>query len=185
MWFRTLIGLLFIAIYPGLLTAEDTAHDIQDAVGKISPVVYSEIPPDTSGKQVPTVALFKSMLVPGLGQIGNRSYLKAGIIIGLESVLIGAIVHWADKTKDARNRLDAETDPNLRPGLYNTFSDNKDKRNFYSWLLGTTIFISMFDAYVDAHLSRFPKDPDLKEGLSFDIGPDGSELISAGLTFRF
>ena len=31
--------------------------------------------------QNPTTALFKSMFVPGLGQIGNRKYFKAGVFI--------------------------------------------------------------------------------------------------------
>ncbi len=174
-----------VAFFPSLLSAEITSFpDIEDS-SHVSPIVYSEVPPDTSSQQAPTVALFKSMLVPGLGQISNRSYIKAGLVIGLESVLIGAIVHWTEKTNDARDRLDAETDSALRPGLYSTFSDYKSRRNLYSWFLGTTIFLSMFDAYVDAHLSRFPKNPETKKGLSFDIGPSGVDEVSVELTYNF
>ncbi|MCH9030779.1 MAG: hypothetical protein IIB00_00765, partial [candidate division Zixibacteria bacterium] len=35
--------------------------------------------------QNPTAALFKSMAVPGWGQVGNKQFIKAGFVIGLES----------------------------------------------------------------------------------------------------
>jgi len=152
---------------------------------------YSELPLDSTGYQNPTVALFKSMLVPGLGQIGNRSYIKAGIAIVSESIFIGAIVHWAKKTRDAKAAFDA-VDPadsgstDLRGSLYKTYTDYKDKRNFYSWMLGTTIFLSMFDAYVDAHLSRFPAFRNDKEGLSLDMGPaDRPDSFSFKIVWNF
>ncbi len=148
------------------------------------PRTYAETPKDTVLIQNPTVALFKSMLVPGLGQIGNHSYIKAGLAISLESVFIGAIVHWTNKTRDARRDFDKAPD-SLRAYYFNIYSDYKNKRNLYSWLLGTTIFISMFDAYVGAHLSRFPKFKEEKEGLSFKLGPDRPDRFLVTLSWKF
>jgi len=144
---------------------------------------YAEAPQDTVSRQKPTLALFKSMLVPGWGQIGNHQYVKAGAAIALESVLIGAIVHWAGKTGDAKNAFDNSADTLMRGALYKTYLDYKDKRNYYSWLLGTTIFISMFDAYVEAHLAGFPKENE--EGLSFKIEPADGKSLQARLSYRF
>jgi hypothetical protein len=151
------------------------------------PRTYAETAKDTVLSQNPTVALFKSMLVPGLGQIGNKAYIKAGLAISLESVFIGAIVHWAGKTSDAKRAFDNAMDSSLevRTVLFNTYSDYKSKRNFYSWMLGTTIFLSMFDAYVDAQLSRFPKFKEEKEGLSFQMGPDRPDRFMISLSWKF
>jgi len=151
------------------------------------PRTYAETAKDTVLSQNPTVALFKSMFVPGLGQIGNGKYIKAGLAISLESVFIGAIVHWAKKTKDARRDFEnaPDTATSLRTDLFNTYSDYKNSRNFYSWMLGTTIFLSMFDAYVDAHLSRFPNFKEEKEGLSFQMGPDRPDRFLVSVSWNF
>ena len=143
---------------------------------------YVEGEPDTTESGSPTAALFKSLLVPGLGQISNKKYIKAGIIIGLESTLIGTVVHYANKTSDAKRRFDNNTDPDFNPVLFKAFDDAKDKRNYYSWLLGTLIFISMFDAYVDAHLANFPK---YEKKISFDIRQMDEDELQAVITCRF
>jgi len=155
-----------------------------EAAGTI-PLTYAETPRDSFKTQNPTAALFKSMLVPGLGQIGNKRYIKAGFAIALESVFIGAIVHWAGKTNDARERFENEPDTSImRASLFRTYSDYKNQRNFYSWMLGTTIFISMFDAYVDAHLLQFPRFREEK-GFSFDLGPSGRDCFAVTFSWKF
>jgi hypothetical protein len=133
-------------------------------------ILYADVPVDTSLKtQNPTVALFKSLFVPGLGQIGNKKYIKAGVIITLETTLIGTIVHYARKTSRAKKAFD-DAGPGDVPRLFNEYQDARDQRNRFSWYTGTLIFISMFDAYVDAHLAQFPK---IRKRFSFDIEPRG------------
>lgn len=143
---------------------------------------YVESGPDTTKSQNPTVALFKSLLVPGLGQIGNKKYIKAVLVIGLESTLIGTVAHYADKTSAAKRAFDNNTDPVLEPALFKAFDDAKDRRNYFSWLLGTLIFISMFDAYVDAHLANFPK---YENEISLDVRPTKDNELLAVVTWRF
>jgi hypothetical protein len=155
---------------------------ITDSSSETVPGHYAESARDTAGTQAPMAALFKSMLVPGWGQLGNRKYVKAGLIIGLESVLIGAIVHWTDKTSTARKLFDNEEDSVSIPSRFQTFDDARDRKNFYSWLLATTIFLSIFDAYVDAHLAKFPK-PDKK--LSFEVTPPGKNRMGAYISYNF
>ena len=46
--------------------------------------------------QNPTKALFKSMLVPGLGQFGNRKYFKAAVVVGLQAWLISSAAAFRD-----------------------------------------------------------------------------------------
>ena len=145
--------------------------------------IYADTPIDTAMKtQNPTVALFKSLFVPGWGQIGNKKYFKAAIIIPVEVTLIGAIVHYAGKTSDAEAAFKAETDLTRKAVLFADFQDAKDQRNRFSWYTGTLIFLSMFDAYVDAHLAQFPS-PGKK--LSFDIKNGNGDYCRIVLSYKF
>lgn len=135
----------------------------------------------------PTVALFKSLFVPGWGQLSNRKYIKAGIVIAGEALLIGSLVHYAKKTSDARDAFDAAGDTALfsdyeRQQLFDAYRDAEDDRNRFSWYLGTVIFLSMFDAFVDAHLADFPKKDN---ELSLRIRPEDYDAVSVKLTLIF
>jgi len=92
------------------------------------------------------------MVVPGWGQITNRRYFKAAVAIGLETWFIaGAVTEWR-KANDARDAFRA--DPQNLNHFYDYQFYNGNK-NDYLWALGVTVFISMFDAYVDAHLRPY------------------------------
>jgi len=152
---------------------------------KYSGGYYVNTETDTVKWQKPTVALFKSMLVPGWGQLGNRQYIKAGIVIGAEIALISAVIHYAQKTSDAKKEFDNASntdDDDLIRKTFQTFDNFKDKRNYYSWWTGAIIFLSMFDAYVDAHLARFPR---YDKEISLQIGPGSREEIKAVVAVKF
>ena len=134
--------------------------------------------------QQPTVALFKSMLVPGLGQLGNRRYTKALFFAGLESWLIASSLHYASQAADARENYLAADDLSARRDYYNLYDNKRKNRNKFAWVAGLTIFISMFDAYVDAHLSGSPADP-RNNDISFDVRPADKGGVAAQLTYRF
>lgn len=106
--------------------------------------------------QKPTHALLKSLFVPGLGQIGNRRYIKAGVAIGLETWFIISAVHYARQANEFRRLHEASADVSVRNEYYNLYENRSDNSNKYRWFAGIVIFISMFDAYVDAHLSGAP-----------------------------
>ena len=139
---------------------------------------YVNAKPDSTKRQSPTAALFKSLFIPGWGQLGNHQYIEAGVAIGLESVLIGAVIHHEKKTVDAKRLFDeansAGIDTALIQSRFDVYDNARDKRNRYLWYTGAVIFISMFDAYVGAHLASFPKQD--KE-LSLKIMPDRNEDV--------
>ena len=108
--------------------------------------------------QSPTAALFKSMLVPGWGQIGNREYVKAGLVVVVEGALFARWLHFRNLTVDARAEFESLSDPTLRRQEFEEFEKLRNKRNLFGWLTGTAIFLSMIDAFVGAHLADFPKD---------------------------
>jgi len=137
---------------------------------------------DTIKYQNPTVALFKSLLIPGWGQIGNRSYVKAGIAIGLETFMAATVIHYAKNTSDAKDAFDNLTDSTQYYTLHDAYDKAKEKRNLYSWITGVVVFWSMFDAYVDAHLARFPK---YDSELSIKLSPGEKNGVRAALALEF
>ena len=125
-------------------------------ISSATPIVEPKAGPvDESQWPDPTITLFKSMLVPGWGQITNKAYVKAAIAIGLETWFItGAIVNGS-KMNQALD--DFHADPNNLQHYYD-YEFYQGNRSDYLWLLGITVFVSMFDAYVDAHLRPYQED---------------------------
>ncbi len=136
--------------------------------------------------QNPTTALLKSIAVPGLGQLGNRRYLKAVLFFGLDVWMVGSAIHYGRQASDYRDLYSA-TDPgniSLRNDYYSLYRDRKDERNKLTWYAVLVTFFSMFDAYVDAHLSGFPRKED-DAVLSMQLVPDcnGRPVASLSLSF--
>ena len=134
--------------------------------------------------QNPTAALFKSMIVPGLGQLGNHRYTKAALVIGMEAWLFGTAIKRNGEVGDARDAYLAETDYLRRSARYIEYDTLRKSRNKYIWFGGLTIFISMFDAYVDAHLSGSPADS-RNDRLNIGLAPDADGGLAARVSLSF
>ena len=133
--------------------------------------------------QTPTVALFKSMVVPGWGQYGNNRKFKALIYFSIDVYMISKAIHYKKKASDLWDKYDASSDVPTRNSYYELYTQEKKRRNKFTWYAVITSFFSMFDAYVDAHLSGFPQEKEKK--LSFDIQPmeTSGALVSLSLHF--
>ena len=134
--------------------------------------------------QPPTLALFKSMLVPGLGQIGNRKYFKAALFTGIEGWMLYKTFSLGSEIGDARAAYDAATTVRVRRVAYAEYDSKRKSRNKYAWFFGLTVFISMFDAYVDAHLSGSPVDR-RNDKFTFDIQPGEQGGATALVSYSF
>ena len=134
--------------------------------------------------QNPTAALFKSMFVPGLGQIGNHKYVKALLFAGLEGWFVGAAIHYGKQADEFKAKFEASTDIPTRNAYHDLYKDRADERSKYIWFAGIATFVSMFDAYVDAHLSGSPM---AGRNRKFDVGVvgDGRGGTAVQLAFRF
>ncbi len=135
-------------------------------------------------RQNPTKAIFKSMLIPGWGQIGNRKYLKAGIYASLESFWVILALDYRSQANDYFDKYSKSDSLSDKNEFHRLYDEKKNKRNRYYWFFGLTTFISMFDAYVDAHLSGFPIIEELKP-LELSIGPTRCYELGASLSYRF
>ncbi len=136
--------------------------------------------------QNPTKALLKSMLVPGLGQLGNRKYLKAAVVAGMQAWLISSAIDHGRKASDFKNKFEMSLDTTERLIFYDNFLDSKDQRNKFTWFAVIVTFVSMFDAFADAHLSGFPKDKKPAEDkLSLNIKPLDKNGLYASVAVSF
>ncbi len=130
----------------------------------------------------PTEALMRSLFLPGWGQLSNRKYIKAGIIMTAEILLIINLAHYIEKTEDARQAFELATNDTEKSILFNKYQDAEDDRSRFGWYLGTLVLISMFDAFVDAHLADFPQK---NESLTLSVNPKDKTGLSVNLAFNF
>jgi TM2 domain-containing membrane protein YozV len=106
-----------------------------------------------SGKS-PWKATLWSAAIPGAGQFYNGSYIKAGVFFASEATFVGMAIYHNDQAQmyagEARNTLPPQQDYYL--GLAQQYHD---KRQSDYWWIGTTTFLSVVDAFVDASLYNF------------------------------
>ncbi len=123
-------------------------------------------------------ALLRSVAVPGWGQYYNHKYVKSAVVFGAETFFIVKAVHWWRKTEDQYNSIQKTDDESEQYRRYYIYKSYRTNRDDYLWAVGVTVFLSMFDAYVDAHLAGFDVDitPDFEE-------PEGGASIKLSLRF--
>lgn len=103
----------------------------------------------------PTAALFLSMFIPGGGQFYNRSYIKSALYGGTQLYLAKYIAwrwKWMNRHK---SNFQSSDDEDYKAEQFALFEKMQESRNLHLWLISLTTLISMFDAYVDAHLADF------------------------------
>jgi hypothetical protein len=121
--------------------------------------LMEQIVADTNGntsEKSPWVAVLRSALLPGLGQIYNESYWKAPIIWGISGWIIHNWIVNNNLYRDYRDRylesvLSGSENSNYK--LYREFY--KDQRDLFAIYLGLTYFLNLVDAYVNAQLFSF------------------------------
>jgi len=165
------------------ITVDTVLYEPGDLLAAYSPVT-NPVNLEKHLYQNPTVALFKSMLVPGLGQIGNRRYFKAAIFFGLDAWFVGSAIHYGRQAANFRSKYESDTTTTGRNAWYSLYDDRRDQRNKFTWFAVIVTFVSMFDAYVDAHLSGFPV-ADQHSAMSFEVQPYRERGIAASLALSF
>lgn len=97
----------------------------------------------------PTGTLLKSVAFPGWGQWANGKKQKAAIYFGIESYWITKALIWRHRARTAENLAD--------------YTHAQDRRNYFYWLTGITVFVSMFDAYADRYLLTLERTRNMPE----------------------
>ncbi len=95
----------------------------------------------------PNVAIIKSAILPGFGQLYNGKIFKAVLIFGGEVALAGNAVYY--------NQLQVQSSTEDEWEFYRNI-----KSRFLWWLFAVHL-LNVIDAYVDASLLEFDTGPDL------------------------
>ncbi len=136
----------------------------------------------TLKRKSPSGALFRSMFVPGWGQLYTEKYVKSAVVFLGEGTLIGLMAYEWSRIEKYKDKFQSETDPYLKSFYFQNFQLHEDNRNTYLWFLAGAVFISMWDAYVDAHLYNFKQET---KGLDMMGGLDEEGRIKVGVAWRF
>ncbi len=104
----------------------------------------------------PWNAVLRSALLPGLGQIYNKSYWKAPLIWGLMGWF--SYNWWQNNKfyKDYRDLYQKSINYGNENIVYKRIREfYRDQRDLFAIYMGLTYFLNLVDAYVDAHLFNF------------------------------
>jgi hypothetical protein len=145
----------------------------------------SETPADSVVQtKSPMGALLRSVAFPGWGQFYNRKYLKSAVVFGAETAFITmAVVDWTRMSQHRGNFQNPDYPD--RYGEFDLFRFYEDRRNLFLWITGGIVFLSMFDAYVDAHLYDFKSEQvrDLSVSVLPSVDSDGGAKIVLAIWF--
>jgi hypothetical protein len=125
----------------------------------------------------PTTAMLYSAFIPGGGQIYNKAYPKAAIVVGLQAWNIGRAIYNDSKADDFAKKSAQASDVFYQDYYKERAREYREKKTSDIWWIGVTAALSVLDAYVDAHLSNFEAE---KEGLHLRF-----EEGKAGVEFKF
>ena len=153
--------------------------------------------PDPSKKYNPSIAAYRSAIVPGWGQITNKKNWKLPIVYAALGITTGVFFHNVKQFKGARDAYTNATDGNpandyLIPSPYFAIKNQPDRiRTFrnqvrqnvdYSVLFFIAFWgLNVIDAAVDANLKTFDVSDNLnvqvKAGYSPMANTNGISLV--------
>lgn len=106
----------------------------------------------------PTKATLYSFIAPGGGQYYNEAPWKALFWGGSEIGFIALTSYHQNKFNDYKDKRDQATTTEEWAKWDKEAGDQIHKRNNGFWWLGSTIILSMMDAYVDAALFNYEEE---------------------------
>ncbi len=119
----------------------------------------------------PLKASLYSAVLPGLGQLYNKKYIKAPIVLGIIGTGVGFIKYYDNQYKRYHKAYLAELSglphefsgvEGITPRVLANAEDSERRNRDYAIVLTALAYIlNIVDAAVDAHLSIFDKDKDL------------------------
>lgn len=158
---------------------------------------------EITNKPWPTGALIRSAIIPGWGQLYNGKYMSFVVYAGLELYFANEVRRYWIKMNKNQNHFQNpagttsltggfrdsspsdfqfyQDNPDYQALEFDLYKKNRDKRNLYMWLTSLTLFISMFDAYVDAHMAGFDQQDKVFE---VNVMPE-NDMIELTLTYNF
>jgi hypothetical protein len=148
-------------------------------------VSAGEVPADTLiERKSPMGALLRSVAFPGWGQFYNKKYTKAVVVFGAETTFITlAAIEWSRMNKHKKNFQNPDYPD--RYWEFEQFKFYEDRRNTFLWITAGIVFLSMFDAYVDAHLYNFDREQVRDLSIGFTSGENDQNEMRIVLSIQF
>jgi len=131
------------------------------------------------GRRSPTGAMWRSFALPGWGQLYNRQYIKAPIMMAGEGLaLYMAVDNYATSRRYLREAR-AAGDADEKRRLLSLHGDYVVETEFWGWVFVGVMAYSMMDAYVDAHLSDWEVEelPAEKAASRVEVYPAGPGVV--------
>lgn len=126
----------------------------------------------------PTGALFRSLAIPGWGQLYTGHPVKAVVFLGTDIGMLYGIYVQNNLYEDYLDQAGDTKDDSYRTRLEDLADFYRDDRNKLIWWTAGVMLLSGFDAYVEAHLYDFRIEPML------GTTPSGTG-VSTGLRITF
>lgn len=126
----------------------------------------------------PTGALFRSLVVPGWGQLYTGHPIKAVVFFGTDLGMLYGIYSQNRQYEDYLDQAGNTKSDIYRARLEDLADFYRDDRNKLIWWTAGVMLLSGFDAYVEAHLYDFRIEPML------GTTPSGTG-ITTGLRITF
>jgi hypothetical protein len=143
---------LTLCLFTFVLETQSLGQTEQD-----STITKASQPDTLLERKSPMGALLRSVAFPGWGQFYNRKYFKSLVVFGAEATFITlAAVEWSRMNTHKKNFQNPDYPD--RYWEFEQFEFYEDRRNLFLWITAGIVFLSMFDAYVDAHLYNFDKE---------------------------
>lgn len=154
----------------------DTAATIVEVGRTRTPVRAAPAKPARFSE--PRYVMFRSLLVPGWGQLYNRSWIKASIFAGLEGWMISGLIDDDRTLKRLSREADeaqARNDETAFDDAVSAYNDRLDRTISRRWFLGGAIAYALVDAYVDAHFRNFEVEFGPDPALPPEMQPGGGK----------
>jgi hypothetical protein len=158
-------------------------------------VRWAGVRPDTTADSLhnrlhhhsPGVAMGLSAILPGAGQVYNRSLWKVPVIAGFGVYFVYEFFANNRKYKDYRDQYQESllTNPAGSSRLLSLREFYKDQRDSFGWYFFILYIVNIADAYVDASLFEFDVSSTLAIRLAPESGPSTVPGPRLGIHLRF
>ena len=160
----------FLLVFLGLTLFLSCFCQAQDEIKTIQPKKLEVVSDSIVAlpKKSPFGALLRSVAFPGGGQFYNRKVLKGSVIFAAESgFIIAAAIEWQRRDQHLKNFRELPLGSADKAEEFESYQFYQDMRNTHLWCAAGIVFLSMLDAYVDAHLFNFEREKmkDVEVGL--------------------
>ena len=131
----------------------------------------------------PRWVMLRSLVVPGWGQLYNRSWIKALLVAGVEVHMTRLVVddlRALDRIQEQVDEARRVGDPAAEAARVNDYNLRLDQLTRREWWLGATVAYALLDAYIDAHFRNFDAEFEYDPAL-----PGGQPSARVRLSYRW